>query len=637
MRLVLSNEEQEPAQMDPVITLRTPAFAAAGPADHGTAMLPFLFPHPPADIKAQCRCIPQGALSPQSARTCGREIQRLDCQPLRWYAANLIVNDPLIVLYKRNPPQDQVSLISGGGSGHEPAHAGFVGDGMLSAAVCGNIFASPNAVQIRKAIELVGNPKGTLIVVKNYTGDALNFGLASEQYKAAGGTGDVRVLIVGDDVAVGRTQGGIVGRRGLAGTILVYKIAAALSRSGASLDEVEATAKQVAENTGTIGVPGTEEAESHLGGDEIELGMGIHNEPGNQRLKPLPKLSKLIDQMLAMLTSTTDKERSFVPFQNDGNDEVVLLVNNLGAISELEMGAIAGEAVSWLKNHNFKTRRVLVGTYMTSLNMPGFSLTLLLLPRPNSNDGSSGAKLLELLDEPTEAPGWKWHSRSELAFADEASASKESETKLNTESSESLRAEDPKAFVEAIKRAANEVITAEPEITRQDQIAGDGDAGLTLKAGAEGVLKAISDGRLTGDNVISSVMTLAQVADERMGGTSGALYSIFLSALAKGLKDAASSSSTADLGVWAKTAAAALTTLQKYPLTAFVEALPNGLLGAVDAAKKAADETKKLSAKAGRAAYVNQEDLAKANVPDPGAFGVAVIVAGLAGVESPKA
>ncbi|KAG8922037.1 Dihydroxyacetone kinase 2, partial [Tulasnella sp. 417] len=395
-------------------------------------------------------------------------------------------------------------------------------------------------------------------------------------------------------------------------------------------------------------VPGTEEAESHLGADEIELGMGIHNEPGNQRLKPLPQLSKLVDQMLTMLISTTDKERSFVPFQNDGTDEVVLMVNNLGAVSELEMGAIAGEAVSWLKNHNFKTRRVLVGTYMTSLNMPGFSLTLHLLPRPNSTDGLSASKLLELLDEPTEAPGWKWHARSEPSFAD-VDASTESETKLGTESSVSLRAEDPKVFIEAIKRAAEDVIAAEPEITRQDQIAGDGDAGLTLKAGAEGVLKAITDGRLSGEDVISSAMTLAEVVDERMGGTSGALYSIFLSALAKGLKDVAASSSAADLAVWAKTSASALNTLQKYtrarppsrtlidPLTAFVEALPNGLLGAVDAAKRAAEETKKLPAKAGRAAYVNQDDLAKANVPDPGTFGVAVIVAGLAGVEGPKA
>ncbi|KIO16146.1 hypothetical protein M407DRAFT_247057, partial [Tulasnella calospora MUT 4182] len=262
------------------------------------------------------------------------------------------------------------------------------------------------------------------------------------------------------------------------------------------------------------------------------------------------------------------------------------------------MGAIAGEAVSWLNNHNFKTRRVLVGTYMTSLNMPGFSLTLHLLPRPNSTEGLSAAKLLELLDEPTEAPGWKWHARSEPSFAEEVDASTESDTKLSTESSVSLHAEDSKVFIEAIKRAANDVIAAEPEITRQDQIAGDGDAGLTLKAGAEGVLKALSDGRISGEDVISAVMTLAEVVDERMGGTSGALYSIFLSALAKGLKDVVESSSTADLAVWAKTSASALNTLQKYtrarppsrtlidPLTAFVDALPNGLLGAVDAAKR---------------------------------------------------
>ncbi|KAG9019187.1 Dihydroxyacetone kinase 2 [Tulasnella sp. 427] len=531
------------------------------------------------------------------------------------------------VLYKRNPPKHQVSLISGGGSGHEPAHAGFVGDGLLSAAVCGNIFASPNASQIRRAIELVGNPKGTLIVVKNYTGDALNFGLASEQYKAAGGTGDVRILIVGDDVAVGRTQGGIVG---------LYKIAAALSRSGASLDDVEAIAKQISESIGTIGVglehchvPGTEGAKSHLGADEIELGMGIHNEPGNQRLKPLPPLSKLVDQMLTMLTSTSDKDRSFIPFQNDGIDEVVLLVNNLGAVSELEIGAVAGE-----------------GERTTETSET--SLTLLLLPRSNSSVPFNSTKILELLDEPTEAPGWKWNSRSEPSFAEGSDAAKGEEAKLPTESPVSLRAEYPKAFIEAIKRAADQVIAAEPEITRQDQIAGDGDAGLTLKAGAEGVHKAIEEKRLNGENVISSVMTLAQVFDERMVPQQGGDSSIFFSGLAKALKDASASSSTADLNVWAKTSASALATLQKYtrarppsrtlidPLTAFVEALPNGLPGAVDAAKKAADDTKKLAAKAGRAAYVDQEDLTKANVPDPGAFSVAVIVAGLAGVQGPS-
>ena len=138
--------------------------------------------------------------------------------------------------------------------GHDPAHAGFVGPGLLDAAVCGNIFASPNVAQVRRGIELVTKEKGLLIVVMNYTGDALHFGLAAEQYRSKGGLGDVRVLMIGDDVAVGREQGSIVGRRGLAGTILVYKVASAASDKGQDLDAVEKVAKYVHGRVGTLGI-----------------------------------------------------------------------------------------------------------------------------------------------------------------------------------------------------------------------------------------------------------------------------------------------------------------------------------------------------------------------------------------------
>lgn len=209
-----------------------------------------------------------------------------------------VVNRTTLIL--RRPAPDRVHLLCGGGGGHEPAHAAFVGHGMLSCAVSGQIFASPNAQQVEDALarlDLAGRSKGTLIVVKNYTGDVLQFGLANERWaathlaaKTSSGDGDgaqhqVRLVVVGDDVSVPREQGALTGRRGLAGTVLVYKLAGALAAAddGAhSLGEIEHLARTVAESSGTMGmglehchVPGTDKAEAYLGEDEAEIGMGI--------------------------------------------------------------------------------------------------------------------------------------------------------------------------------------------------------------------------------------------------------------------------------------------------------------------------------------------------------------------------
>ncbi|KAG9026835.1 Dihydroxyacetone kinase 2 [Tulasnella sp. JGI-2019a] len=560
------------------------------------------------------------------------------------------------VLYNREVNPKHVSVICGGGSGHEPAHAGMVGDGLLAAAVCGNIYASPNVAQIRRAIELVGSgPGGALLVVKNYTGDVLNFGLASEQAKASGAKADVRVVIVGDDVSVGRTQGGLVGRRGLAGTVLVYKIAAALARSGASLSAVEAAGKQVAENVATIGVglehchvPGTGPTEAHLAADEVELGMGIHNEPGFQRIRPAPPLTELMDQMMKLLTSTDDKERSFLPFKHDGTDEVVLLVNNLGGISELEMGAVAGKASKWFGSHKIKVQRMLVGTYMTSLNMPGVSVTVLLLPRDQPDTATAhtclhAKDLIALLDEPANAPGWRWHARSEARSSLDPAHVVTSSISTRVHEHQ-LTPADQGSFLQAIKRAAEALVAAEPRITRMDQIVGDGDAGLTLKAGAEGVLLALNKNDIKGENVISDLLAIADVVEKSMGGTSGALYSIFLSGLVKALRNGVSpDASVMTAEIWVTSTKEALGTLMKYtrarppsrtlmdPLTAFVQQLPQGLSAASQAARDAANETKSMAAKAGRSAYLDQKELAGGDTPDPGAWGVAILVTALEG------
>ncbi|KAI9639780.1 putative dihydroxyacetone kinase 1 [Dioszegia hungarica] len=565
---------------------------------------------------------------------------------------NIKLDEAQRVIYRPTGAEPRVTLLSGGGSGHEPAHAGFVGPGLLDAAICGNIFASPNVAQIRRGIDLVSSPKGSLVVVMNYTGDALHFGLAAEQYRA-GGKGDVRVVMVGDDVAVGKVQGSIVGRRGLAGTILVYKLASALSDKGGDLDECEKLARYACTRLGTLGigldhchVPGTKSGESHLGENEFELGMGIHNESGTSK-HALGTTAELVDQMLSKIVDTTDTDRSFVPFQNDGSDEVVLLVNGLGAVSELEMGGIVNEANKWLAGKKIKVRRIMSGAFMTSLSMPGFSLTLLLLPRSGDKDGYSSDQILSLLDAPASAPGWKYYAATEPGVVSEE---KEAVAHAQAAKEVDLAPLDSNAFLAAITRACHALIEAEPELTKQDQIAGDGDAGLTLEAGAKGILNAIKDGKIKGQNVIEDVGVIAEVVEEDMGGTSGALYSIFFAGLGRSLREAATSGSKSTTPeVWAKAASDAQETLYKYtrarppsrtlvdPLDAFTASLPSkGLSSAADDAYAAAEKTKELVAKAGRGAYVNQEDLKKREVPDPGAWGVWRILDGLRGYEAKK-
>ncbi|KAF9221345.1 dihydroxyacetone kinase [Gyrodon lividus] len=562
---------------------------------------------------------------------------------------HLVLDAANRVVYLAKPDQTKVALLCGGGSGHEPSHSGFVGQGILTAAVCGSVFASPSSSQVRRAIELVNNSEGTIIIVKNYTGDVLNFGLAKEQYCAThpDKSDRVKFVIVGDDVAVGRAQGNIVGRRGLAGVCLVYKIAGALATRGGSLDEVYAVAEYVSSRLSTIGVglehchvPGTAVPDTHLGANELEIGLGIHNESGHRRVSPVPPLDELIPSLVKMLTSITDPDRSFVPFEKNGTDHVVLLVNNLGGLSELELGAIVGETKSVLDKRGITVRRVVAGSFMTSLNMPGFSITLLLLPNVNDTHAIPADAILSLLDDPTNAPGWKWSPKIEPSVVSETSSSESSPAAPLSSRPFALRAPNVASFNAAIRRACDALVAAEGEITEMDKIAGDGDCGLTLNAGASGVLEALNQGTATGEDVVNSVITISKVAEEKMGGTSGALYSIFFSSLAQAL--AHSSSETATPEVWGNALKTALARLYTYtrarppsrtlidPLTAFVDTLPAGLKGAVKAVQDATEKTRDIEAKAGRSAYLAGEWLKEKRVPDPGAWGVKVIIEALA-------
>ena len=316
----------------------------------------------------------------------------------------------------RNPAiatsNHHVAVVSGGGSGHEPGYSSFVGSGLLSACICGTIFASPSADQIRKCLlhRVPADSEGILVIVMNYTGDVLNFGVGIENARAIGKR--VAMLVVGDDVGVGRAKSGKVGRRGLSGTALVVKVCGALAEMGGDLNECVRVGDLVKENVVSLGaslnrvhVPGrpfaeASDEEERLGPGLVEIGMGIHNEPGCEKVNA--NLPKVVEIMLAQLLDLDDKDRAYVPFGR--SDKMVLLVNNFGGVSNLELGAIVTEVTVQLKGkYNLQPCRIYAGTLVGSLNGPGFSLSLLKVKDTGLGPGKS---ILELLDAPTEAVGW---------------------------------------------------------------------------------------------------------------------------------------------------------------------------------------------------------------------------------------
>ncbi|THY80312.1 dihydroxyacetone kinase [Aureobasidium pullulans] len=564
-------------------------------------------------------------------------------------AAKHFINDPnhlvLTALRSITLANPSVSVVSGGGAGHEPSFAAFVGPGILSGAISGTIFASPSAEQIRRCLlGRVDSAKGILVIVMNYTGDVLNFGMGVEKARATGV--DIEMLVVGDDAGVPRSKGGKVGRRGIAGTVLVQKIAGALAATGAPLKDVHRVAKLASDNIVSIGsslshvhVPGrkvTEAGEDELTFEEVEIGMGIHNEAGSERTKA--DLPDLVEQMLAHMLDEEDKERGFLKVSSE--DETVVLINNLGGVSVLEMGGIATEVLDQLKKyHNIRPVRVLVGTFMTSLNGIGFSISLLKL-----QDTALDKSMLQLLDAPSEVTGWAtpvptatWENKStaadrrQTAMAD-GDKDKPSNLTLNTEESKKV-----------LKAGLDRVIVAEPDVTHYDTIVGDGDCGIGLKRGAESVLQLIASDLDTQDAVIFMDRIISTI-ETSMDGTSGAIYAIFLNALAAGLRSQSPESGKKEVTtqVWAEAAKQALEGLGKYTparpgdrtlvdaLEPFIKQLvaTGDLKKAAQAAKEGTDATKGMKASLGRSVYVGNEGFKE--VPDPGAYGLSEFLTGLA-------
>ena len=280
------------------------------------------------------------------------------------------INEDMKIIYRKDLPiKGKVGLISGGGSGHEPAHAGYVGDGMLDCAICGEIFTSPTPDQVLEAIKLADSGQGVFMVIKNYTGDVMNFEMAKDMAEMDGI--NVDYIIVNDDVAV-EDSTYTSGRRGIAGTIFVHKVLGAMAREGKSLEEIKAMAEKIVKNIKSMGMatkacinPISGKESFDLSEEDMEIGVGIHGEPGvkQEKVKSADEISKeLLNHIL------DDYE--------DKNGDFVLMVNGMGQTTEMELFIVNNFVNDYLSDKNINIKKTFLGNYMTSMDMAGFSLTL---------------------------------------------------------------------------------------------------------------------------------------------------------------------------------------------------------------------------------------------------------------------
>ncbi|MBB4250174.1 dihydroxyacetone kinase subunit DhaK [Rhizobium sp. BK008] len=498
------------------------------------------------------------------------------------------------VILRADWDKSKVAIISGGGAGHEPSHAGFVGKGMLTAAVSGEIFASPSVDAVLTAIRAVTGPKGSLLIVKNYTGDRLNFGLAAEKARAEGF--DVEMVIVADDIAIP----GINQPRGVAGTLFVHKIAGYHAEKGDDLTTVAAHAAAAACDIVSLGmslstcsVPG-QVHEDRLGADEGELGLGIHGEPGVERITLQP-VADIVATMVARLSPTLREGASHA-----------LLINNLGAVPPLEMTVIANAVLSSPLGRRV---RLIIGPapMMTALNMNGFSLSLIRL------DAVREVALTAAVEPHAWMPAVERHEIRIIA-APRTSAGLNGAA-VAGENTRNRR---------LITALCEHLISQESELNRLDSRVGDGDTGSTVASGARSVLARLD--MLPLDRPAATLASLGDILGTSMGGSSGVLLSIFFTAAAKAMADKADISAALLAGLDRMTfygGAGVGDRTMVDALSPALQALESGdITAAARAAAAGAESTKTMmKARAGRASYVGERDLA--GVADPGAVAVA--------------
>lgn len=493
-----------------------------------------------------------------------------------------------------NRDQVPVALISGGGAGHEPAHAGYVAEGMLTAAVSGDVFSSPSVDAVLDGIRAVTGDAGCLLVVKSYTGDRLNFGMAAEIARSEGYS--VEMVVVGDDVALADSDSH-AGRRGLAGTVLVHKVAGALSEQGRPLAEVAAAARAVADEVGTMGVgltpstvPATGTPGFEIADDEVELGLGIHGEPGVSREKLTPA-----DDLVATMVERVVADRGL-----SKGARVVALVGSAGGTPPMELDIVARAVLAQAQRHGLDVERLWAGLVMTSLEMAGVSVTL--LPVDDAR--------LAALDAPTASRAWPGGAPEEPPAFVEVPVPTDPLSEVDPGTPD----ERVREVVDAVCRA---LLDARADLDAADQHVGDGDLGSALARGA----KAWLDDPAEGDAAYL-LRQLSVTARRAIGGTSGPLYGMLLLRAADAL---------ADGGDWAAALRAGVDGVTDLggarpgdgtmvdALAPAADAADQGLDAAIAAARRGAESTVEATSTKGRASYLG--DRAKGH-PDPGATAV---------------
>lgn len=539
-------------------------------------------------------------------------------------------------IISRKEKHQNVALISGGGSGHEPAHAGFVGAGMLDAAVCGDVFASPSQIQIYKALQQVATDKGVLMIIKNYSGDMMNF-----QNGAALATDDgikVDYVKVADDIAV-KDSLYTVGRRGVAGTVFVHKIAGAAASKGYELSRVKALAQKAADSVTSLGfaytsctVPAKGTPTFTLANDEMEYGVGIHGEPGIRREKILP--SKKLAQRIVddLFLDRPDLK------------EVAVLVNGFGTTPLQELYVFNHDVCQHLANKGIKIYRTFVGNYMTSIDMNGASVSLLALDD----------ELKTYLDAEANTPAFKMDGSPALPL-EFSNQNETAERMINTDvethpehatiSNEQFTIENMRYVIDVMSAC---IIKNEVPFCELDAHAGDGDFGMSVAKGFK-QLKREWHQLVQADQMDDFLLNCSMIIMEHCGGASGPIWGSAFRAAGKAIKgkNALNTADFADM-LQAAVKGIQVTGERSFGRGAVVgdKTLIDALVPCADswsantdksfkenftlgakAAVQGAENTKEIVARMGRAGTVGDRSL---GYPDAGAHGLGVIFSDIA-------
>ncbi|WP_437130786.1 dihydroxyacetone kinase subunit DhaK [Peptostreptococcus russellii] len=544
------------------------------------------------------------------------------------------------ILKKKEINKNKVSLISGGGSGHEPAHAGFIGKGMLDAAVCGDIFASPSQIQIYQSIKETASDKGTLLIIKNYSGDMMNFKNAA--YLAEEDGIKVYYVKVDDDIAVNDSLY-TVGRRGVAGTILVHKVAGAAAEKGMELAEVKSAAENAIANVRSIGfaftsctVPAKGTPTFEIADNEMEYGVGIHGEPGIKREKVIPA-DELAERMVTSLIEELNLK---------SGDEATLLVNGFGATPLQELYLLNNSVNSVLAEKNIKVYRTFVGNYMTSIDMAGASVSLLKMDE----------QLKNLIDSESDTPAFKVNGPVEsipyvnMKLNDQQNVEVSHEMTVDSSHSiiknNEITTENMKFIVDKMSES---IIKNEVPFCELDAHAGDGDFGMSVAKGFKQLRREWDEiVEHSSSNIGEFLDACSMVIMEYCGGASGPIWGSAFRAAGKNT-ESKKKLTTLEFGQMMK---AALEGVQKTGERSFgrgavvgdktlvdalapcadriidvanndssvdiIDALKEGAKAAVAGAK----ETEKIAARMGRAGTVGERSI---GYPDAGAYGLGVI------------